>query len=110
VTPALVSTPKPVASHNKDVLVTFHEIPGFCTTGSGLFLETSGRATLVGCYELEWNTAEIRIDLDQAQSQDGQALPNCFGFDVQADLCLAFAASGDDDPRFVVHLTVDVLD
>jgi hypothetical protein len=81
--------------------------PGFCPAGTGLFPDTSGRTTIDGCYEMEWNTAEIVIDVKEMQQPP--AFPACQGFDIQADLCLAYASTGDDDPRFSVVLSVEIV-
>jgi hypothetical protein len=82
--------------------------PGFCPAGAGLFPDTAGRTTIDGCYEMEWNTAEIVIDVKEMQQPP--AFSACQGFDVQADLCLAYASTGDDDPRFNVVLSVEIVD
>lgn len=83
------------------------DLPGFCSAGQPVYPEPSGHIRIDNCYELDWNTAEVVIDLDAAQA--GGALPPCFGFDATGDICLAFAADGAR-PKFQVFMTVDFVD
>jgi hypothetical protein len=85
-----------------------NEQPGFCAAGSPVYVATTGHITIDGCYDLEWNTAEIVIDVTAVQQPP--AFPACPGLGVQADHCLAVETSGDADPRFSVVLSVDVVD
>jgi hypothetical protein len=79
----------------------------FCASGSPMFPETSGRAVVGSCMELEWNTAEGAIEL---ATPPGGALPPCYGFPegVRGDMCVALGTSGED-PAFDVYITIDFL-
>ena len=81
--------------------------PGFCTVGSPMYDETSGRISIPKCYDMEWNTAAGTVDL--AELADGGALPPCYGFaGITGDVCLLLKATGDD-PTFDVYVTIDFL-
>jgi hypothetical protein len=80
----------------------------FCSAGQEVFDETSGHKVLADCQEIQWDTAEGPIDLNQVP---GNALPPCLGFgdDGTADLCVALGTAGPA-PKFVVLIAIQFLD